>query len=172
MNADWWKATPDSEGAEEETAGADGNDGADEEKQESSYEVPAVTGAGPSMSDPPTAATTSSGDSSSDKDPAPTPPRNPRKRERTGVAKVPFSRLSSTRSQVIKGNQLTQGVEAARKRRLRSDGLAEVPLVSSSPRKCKSPSASPPTASDSYKSGFDMGSTDSEASLDIATNAG
>ena len=172
MDADWWKATPDSEGADEETAGADGNDGVDEENQESSHDAPAVTGMGPSMSDPPTAATTSSGESSSDKDPAPTPPRNPRKRERTGVAKVPFSRLSSSRNQVIKGNKLTQGVGAARKRKLRSDGPAEDPLVISRPRKHKSPSASPPTVSDSYKSGFDLGSSDSTASLDIATNAG
>ena len=85
---------------------------------------------------------------------------------------MPFSRLSSTRSQVTKDNKLTQGVEVARKMRLRSDGPAEAPLVISSPRKRKSSSASPPTASDSYKSGFDMGSTDSEASVDIATNAG
>ena len=124
------------------------------------------------MSDPPTAATTFSGESSSDKDPTPTPPKNPKKRERTGVAKVPFSRLSSSRSQVIKGNKLTQGVEAARKRKLCSDGPAEDLLVISSPRKRKSLSASPPTTSDSYKSGFDMGSTDSAASLDIAANAG
>ena len=144
----------------------------DEENQESSHETPAVTRTGPSTSDPPTAATTSSGESSSDKDPTPTPPRNPKKRERTGVAKVPFSRLSSTQSQVIKGNKLTQGVEAARKRKLRSDGPAEDPLVIPSPRKSKSPSASPLAASDSYKSGFDMGSTDSAESLDIATNAG
>ena len=172
MNADWWIATPDSEGAEEETAGADGNDGTDEENQESSHEVPTVTGVVPSISDPPTAAMTSSGESSSDKDPTPTPPKNPNKRDRTGVSKVPFSRLSSTRSQVTKGNKLTQGVEAPRKRKLRSDGPAEAPLVISSPRKRKSSTTSPSTASDSYKSGFDMGSTNSEASLDIATNAG
>ena len=134
--------------------------------------APVITGAGPLISDPPTAASTSFGESSSDKDPAPTPPKNPRKRDRTGVSKVPFSRLSSTRSQVTKGNKLTQGVEAARKRRLRSDGPAEAPLVISSPRKRKSSTASPSTASDSYKSSFDMGSTDSEASLDIATNVG
>ena len=63
-------------------------------------------------------------------------------------------------------------MEAAQKRKLRSDGPVEAPLVVSSPRKHKSPSASAPTSSDSYKSRFDMGSSDSAASLDIATNAG
>ena len=131
-----------------------------------------VTGKGPSNSDPPAAATTSSGESSSDKDPAPTPPKNTKKRGRTGVAKVPFSRLSSTRSPVIKDDKLPQGVEAAKKRKLRSDGPADAPLVISSTHKRKSSSASPPTASDSYNSGFEMPSTDSEAFLDIETNTG
>ena len=116
--------------------------------------------------------TTPFGESSIDKEPAPTPPKTTKRKERTGVLKVPFSRLSPNQAQLTKGNKLTQGVEAARRRKLRSDGPAEAPLVISSPRKRKSSSASPPTASDSYKSGFDIGSSDSTSPTDIATNAG
>ena len=115
LDADWWKATPDSEGAEEETAGADGDDGADEENQESSLEAPVATDKGPSDLDPPATATTSSGESSSDKDPGPTPPKKTKKRNRTAVAKVPHSRLLSTRAPLTKDNEPTQDAEADRK---------------------------------------------------------
>ena len=99
LDEDWWKTTPDAEGADEEevpvetkqTVGADGDDGVDEENHESSPEAPIVTCKGPSNSDPPAAASTSSGESSSDEHPAPTPSKNTKKRGQTGVAKVPFS---------------------------------------------------------------------------------
>ena len=157
LDHNWWKATPATEGDDEEegpveneqTAGADGDDGVDEENQESSPEAPVVTGKGPSNSDPPAAVSTSSGESSSDKDPAPTPSKNTKKRGRTGVAKVPCSCLFSTRSPITKDDKPTQGVEAAKKRKLRSSGPADAPLVISSPRKRKSPSTSPPTTADS-----------------------
>ena len=179
LDDDWWKTTPDTEGADEEevpveteqTAGADGDEAIDEENQESSPEALIVTSKGPSNSDPPAAASTSSGESSSDEHPAPTPSKNTKKRGQTGVAKVPFSRLFSTRSPITKDDKPTQGVEAAKKRKLQSSGPADAPLVISSPRKRKSPSASPPTIADSYDSGA-MPSSDSNASLDLETNTG
>ena len=61
---------------------------------------------------------TSSGELSSDKDPAPTTQRATKRKERTSVPKVPFSRLSSTQGPLTKGDKQTQAMQAERMRRL------------------------------------------------------
>ena len=115
--------------------------------------------------------TTSSGESSSDKEPAPTPRKATKRKERAAVPKVPFSRLSPTQAQLTKDAKQTQAVQAARMRKLRSSGPADAPVVIPSIRKHKSSSASPSSAEDSYDSGV-VPSSDSNASLDLATNTG
>ena len=111
--------------------------------------------------------TTSSGESSSDKDPAPTTKR----KERAAVPKVPFSRLSPTQAQLTKDHQKTQAVKATRLRKLRRSGPADAPLAIPTTRKRKSHTASPSSAEDSYDSGA-VPSSDSNASLDLETNTG
>ena len=98
-----------------------------------------------------------------------TPPYNTNV-SREAVPKVPLSRvLGSTRSPA-KPEERVQSVVAARKRKLRSDGPADAPepLPVSHQRK----SASPPSKDDSYHSGMSMPSSNSQASLDLETNAG
>ena len=63
-----------------------------------------------------------------------------------------------------------QQIIAARKRKLRSEGPAETPLPL--PISHKRKPASPPEKADSYESGMSMPSSDSQASLDLETNAG
>ena len=107
----WWSPN-------DQDARAESNEGVDEENQESSPETPDDDVKGPSTEDRPTAVTTSSGESSSDKDPAPTPRKATKRKERTGVPKVPFSRLSSTQGPLTKGENPKQAVQASRIRRL------------------------------------------------------
>ena len=114
---------------------------------------------------------TSSGESSSDKDPAPTPQKTTKRKEGITIPKVAFSCLSTTQAQLTKDHKQTQGVQAARLRKLRSDGPADAPLAIPTTRKHKSPTASPSSNEDSYDS-RDVPSSDSNASLDLETNTG
>ena len=98
------------------------------------------------------------------------PPAPARNGSRAAVPKVPLSRVLGLSSSIAKLQESTQSVIAARKRKLRSDSPAETPdpLPVSHQRK----STSPPEKADSYHSGMSMPSSDSQASLDLETNAG
>ena len=124
MNDDWWKAAPASEGADEEetpvetepTAGADGDESGEEENEKSPPEAPtADTTSAPTQEnlERVEAVTTSSGESSSDKDPAPTP-----KKSRAAVSKAPESRLPSKQGPSYKTKRKAAKAVEVKRRKL------------------------------------------------------
>ena len=157
--------------------------GDDDEDEESSPEAPAddvveeesspeapITEQERAASSPGAAQPTSSEESSGAKSRSSSPLAPARNGSRAAVPKVPLSRVLGSSSSIAKPQDSTQSVIAARKRKLRSDGPAETPdpLPVSHQRK----STSPPEKADSYHSGMSMPSSDSQASLDLETNAG
>ena len=141
----------------------------DDDDEESSPEAP-VTEQEHTASSPATAQPTLSEESSGAKSRSSSPPAPAKNGSRAAVPKVPLSRVLGSTVSPAKTMGSTQSVIAARKRKLRSDGPAEppVPLPVSHQRK----STSPTEKADPYHSGMYMPSSDSQASLDLETNAG